>query len=92
MDKSHQMKLISGIAEDYLDGSVTLMVLIQKIEGLLDVMADRDFRAVVFDDLLALDEVYARTCIGDFDFAKEGKPIVESAVRAIMSKTRTLDS
>ncbi|MEO9188576.1 MAG: hypothetical protein ABI224_01030 [Acetobacteraceae bacterium] len=40
-----------------------------------------------FDDLLALDEVHARTRIGDFDFAKYGKPVVDSAVHAIINKT-----
>ena len=81
------MRLLSGVASDYLNGLVSLGVLVQKIEALLGVIGDREFRNALFDDLLALDEVHAMTRIGEFDFAKYGKPVVDSAVHAIINKT-----
>jgi len=90
MNKVHQLKLLSGIAADYLDGLVDLGHLIHQIEALLGIINDSNFRDVVFDDLFTLEQIYAATCcveeLGEFDFPKDGKPVVDAAARAIVNK------
>jgi hypothetical protein len=87
MDKRHQLSLMRGALEDYRDNLMSLGTLIQKIEGILEIIQDQSFKDGVFDSLLALEEVYARTRIGEFDFENDGKPVVDRAVEQILSKT-----
>jgi hypothetical protein len=89
MDKAHQLELLSGAARDYQDGLMSLGILIQKIEGVLEVLNDRTLKDQLFSALLALEEVYARTRIGDFDYNKYGKAVVDRAVDEIISKTES---
>jgi hypothetical protein len=81
--KKHQLDLMTGALTDYQTGLMPLGVLIQKIEAILGVLEDDAFEANVFDSLLALEEVYARTQIGAFDFDKLGKAVVDEAVHNI---------
>jgi len=89
MDKAHQINLIVGAAQDYQNGLMTLGVLIQKIEGILEILNDRGLKDELFDALLVLEEVYARTRIGEFDFEKDGKAFVERAVSEIIVKAES---
>ena len=84
--KIAQLKLMRSAFEDYQSGLMPLGDLAQRTEGILEVIQDQALRDSLFDDLLALEEVYARTQIGDFDFDKHGKPIVVRAIQGILVK------
>ncbi len=86
MDKSRQIEMLIGAVVDYRDKLLSLGVLIQKIEALLGIISDRPLRDLLFDDLLALEEVHARVCNGDFDFDKFGRTVVDAATQSIIDK------
>lgn len=77
---------MSGAARDYQDGLISLGVLIQKIEGILEMLGDRTLKDEIFGEFLALEEVYARTRAGDFDFERDGKHVVDRAAKDLISK------
>ena len=86
MDKKHQMGLLLGSVRDYQDGMMPLGMLVDKVEGILDILQDRAIRDELFDGLLALEEVYARVQTEDFDFEKDGRPVVDRALKELLTK------
>ena len=86
MDKRHQMGLLLGSVRDYQDGLMPLGMLVDKIEGILDILQDRPVRDRFFHALLALEEVHARTQTGGFDFEKDGRPVVDRALKEMLTK------
>ena len=89
MDKKHQMGLLLGAVRDYQDGLMSLGMLINKVEGILELFQDMVVKDDFFDTLLALEEVYARVRTGDLDFERDGKPVVDRAIREMLIKVET---
>ena len=89
MDKTQQASLMQGALRDYQDGLMSLGTLVQKIEGIVEIIQDQHFKDSIFDSIIALEEVYARTRIGDFDFDKDGRLVVDRAVQHILSTVVT---
>lgn len=88
MDLSTQANLILGAANDYDIGTMSLSMLIHKVEGIAKVMDDPSFHDALLDHTLALDEVYALSRTGDIDFERHGRPVVDAAVTAIAAETQ----
>lgn len=86
MDKNHQMGLLLGAVRDYQDGLVPLGMLVDKVEGILEILQDRAIKDNFFDALLALEEVYARMRTGNFDFEKDGRPVVDRALKEMLTR------
>ena len=90
MDASTQANLILGAAGDYKAGTMSLSMLIHKIEGIAKVMDDPSFHEALLDHILALEEVYALTRTGDIDFERHGRPVVDAAVAGIAVEAKRL--
>jgi len=88
MDASTQANLILGAAGDYKAGTMSLSMLIWKVEGIVNVMDDPSFHKALFDHILALEEVYALGLTGDIDFERHGRPVVDAAVAGIAAETK----
>ena len=86
MDKKHQMGLLGGAIRDYQGGQMPLGVLVDKVEGVLDTFQDRAIKDNFFDARLALEEVYARMQEENFDFHRYGKPVVDRALKEMLTK------
>lgn len=82
-------KIIRNSIRDYQAGLIPLGELIDRIESLLDAVESQSLRKRLFDHFLALEEVFARTRVGDFDFEKYGRTVVENAIREIWNKTES---
>jgi hypothetical protein len=72
--------------KNYQGGKISLRELVAHIEHWLEVVSDQALRDSVLDCLVALEEVHARTQIGDFDFEKDGRSVVDRAVNEILSR------
>lgn len=83
------IELIRSSIAEYQCGVINLGVLIERIETVLDVIESQSLRKRLFDHFLALEEVFARTRVGDFDFEKYGRTVVENAIREIWNKTES---
>lgn len=92
MDPSTQANLILGAAGDYKAGTMSLSMLIHKVEGIAKVMDDPSFHEALLDHILALEEVYALSRTGDIDFERHGRSVVDAAVTGIAAEAnRFLD-
>jgi len=87
MDRKHQMGLLLGTVRDYQNGLMPLGMLVGKVEGILDIVQDRAIKDNFFDVLLVLEEVYARIQNENFDFEKDGRPVVDRALKEMLTKT-----
>jgi hypothetical protein len=88
IDKAHQIRLLLGAIEDYQSGLMSLQALIWKTSGLLDVIDDQELNDDVDDSMTILEEINAYThAEKDYDFASNGKPLVDRAVAEIVAKT-----
>jgi len=87
MDRKHQMGLLLGTVRDYQNGLMPLGMLVDKVEGILDIVQDRAIKDNFFDVLLVLEEVYARIQNENFDFEKDGRPVVDRALKEMLTKT-----
>ena len=86
MDKKHQMGLLLDAARDYQDGSMPLDILINKIEGVLNVIQDKAIKDQFFDALLAIEKVYARMQDKAFDFERDGRSVVDRTIDEMLPK------
>lgn len=89
MDEKYQVCLLLGAIKDYQSGLMPLGMLVNKVEGILDVLQKESMRDKCFDALLALEEVYARMRTGSFDFEKDGRPVVDRAVQDMLIKAES---
>jgi len=80
------------IIKKYQEGATSLRELVSNVELSLATISDQGLKDGVFDSLVALEEVYARTQIGEFDFEKDGRSVVDRAVRDILSKIGRVSS
>ncbi len=88
MDPSTQANLILGAADDYKAGTMSLSMLIHKVEGIAKVMDDPSFHEALLDHILALEEVYALSRTGDIDFERDGRPVVNAAMAGVAVETK----
>ena len=88
MDPSTQARLILGAADDYKAGTMSLSMLIHKVEGIAKAMGDSLFHEALLDHILALEEVYALSRTGDIDFERHGRPVIDAAVAGITAETK----
>jgi hypothetical protein len=86
MDKARQMNLMLGAAKDYQNGLISLGTLIEKIVGLLSILEDQALNDQLLNACLALEQIYADTCLGDFESEKNGRSVIERAVNEIIEK------
>lgn len=86
MDKKYQMGLLSGAVRDYQDGLIPLGMLVGKVEGILNIIQDEMMKDRLFNAMLALEEVYARLQYKGFDFEKDGRPIVDRALKETLTQ------
>ena len=86
MDRKCQIDLLSSAVRDYQSGLIPLGMLIDKTEGIFDTFQDRAIRDDFFDARLALEEVYARVQDGNFDFQRYGKPVIDRALKDLLTK------
>ncbi len=86
MDKKHQMGLLLDAVRDYQDGLMPLGMLVDKVEGILGILQDRAIKDEFFDALLALEEIYARVQTGYFDFQTDGRPVIDRALKEMLTK------
>ena len=82
-------KVVRNAILDYQAGLIPLGEFIDRIESLLDAAESQSLRKRLFDHFLALEEVFARTRVGDFDFERDGGTVVENAIREIWNKTES---
>ena len=75
-----------GALEDYQRGLMLLGDLVGETYGILEMIQDQVLKDGLFSDFVALDEVHARVRIGDFDFERDGGPVVDRAVQTMLSK------
>lgn len=80
---------IINALEKYEEREISLRELVSNIENALDRSSDQDLKDGIFDHLVALEEVYAHTRMGGFDFEKDGRSVVDRAIREIR---RTIDA
>lgn len=90
--KPHQAAWMIRALKEYQDSLISLEALISNIEHSLEIIQDQDLKDSIFDALLALEEIYAHTRIGDFDFEKHGRHVVDRAVREILMKVERYSS
>jgi hypothetical protein len=90
MDPSTQANLILAAAGDYKAGTMSLSMLIYKVEGVAKVMDDPSFHEALLDHILTLEEVYALSRTGDIDFERHGRPVVDAAVAGIAAEAKRL--
>jgi hypothetical protein len=88
MDPFTQANLILTAAGDYKVGTMSLSMLIHKVEGIAKVIDDHSFYKALLDHILALEEVYALSRTGDIDFERHGKPVIDAAVAGIATETK----
>ncbi len=88
MDPSTQANLILGAAGDYKAGTMSLSMLIHKVEGIAKVMDDPSFHEALLDHILALEEVYALSRTGNIDFERHGRPVIDAAVAGIAAEAK----
>ena len=89
MDAKYQMGLLLGAIRDYQDGVMPLGMLVDKVEGILNVIQDKMIKDSFFNTLLALEEVYARLQDKSFEFEKDGMPVVDRALKEMLTKAKT---
>jgi hypothetical protein len=87
MDIAHQIGLIAGAAKDYQNGLMSLQTLIHRVEGILAVLDGHALEGEISDALFSLEDVNAHTYIAGYDFAANGRSIVDSAVKEIIAKS-----
>ncbi len=88
MDPSTQANLILDAVGDCKAGTMSLSMLIHKIEGIAKVMDDPSFHEALLDHILALEEVYALNRTGDIDFERHGSPVIDAAMAGIAAEAR----
>ncbi len=86
VEKQHHADLMIGVISDYQTGKVSLRSLIMRIEQFLAKLDDPLLNDGLFSARIALDEVYARCCLGNFDFIKDGEPVVSRAIKDITTQ------
>jgi hypothetical protein len=87
IDRARQIHLMLGAIKDYQDGLMSLQTLIWKLEGLLNVIEDRDLSGELDDNMCLLEEINAYTYADkDYDFESEGKPLVDRTVDEIVAR------
>ena len=88
MDPSTQVRLILGAADDYKAGTMSLSMLIHKVESIAKAIGDPSFHKALLDHILALEEVYALSRTGDIDFERHGRPVVDAAADGISAEAK----
>lgn len=86
MGKKCQRDLLLDAIRGYQDGLMPLGVLVDKVEGIMDTFQGGAIRDNFFDARLALEEVYARMQSENFDFQRYGKPVVDRALKEMLTK------
>ena len=78
-------QLINAL-KGYQEGAISLGELVSRVELSRGQSSDQMLTDYVFDALVALEEIYARTQIGDFDFEKHGRNVVDRTVCELLTK------
>lgn len=90
MDPSTQANVILRAVGDYNAGIMSLNILIRNVVSVSKVMDDPLFHEALLDHILALEEIYALSRIGDVDFERHGRPVIDAAVAGIAAETKRL--
>ena len=86
MFQARQINLMLGTAKDYQNGLVSLGRLIDVIEGIVAVLDDRSLSILLDEERSDLEQIHAQVCIGTYDFEKNGRSIVDQAVKQVIAK------
>jgi hypothetical protein len=88
MDKTYHIGLMVTAIQNYLKGTVTLGGLLHEIEEITDIVDEELFKDLIFDEFVDLHEIYAYTAIGNFDFDRRGRHVVDQALVSILDKLK----
>jgi hypothetical protein len=88
MDRAHQIGSLTGAAQEYQNGLLSLGDFLHILNGLLGVLEDQALGDQISESRYALEEIHGVVVTGYGEFDEDARTIVDRAVADIITKAR----